>query len=145
MPFPDEWKWLNDLPDAWVAPDEIRKPTRYPDTNLAIQLLSCEFLRHEIILLVGQFITQNANYQLWLSSDPILGLGPKENAVLVEIPIGQTKIVYEAWKRLDDIRFSNEPNNVQSELRSVGQDNLETALFSAVETLADVREGRSHQ
>ena len=75
MPMPPGWEWLDDLPDEWEAPPDLQIPTPYPEVNLMIRLLSCEFLGFEVRAEIGRFVAEEALYDMWLSqtSRPWIG------------------------------------------------------------------------
>ena len=58
----------DDLPDEWQWPPEIDVPTPYPETNLAIKILSCEFIGHDVQAAVGRFVTEQALYMTGMSA-----------------------------------------------------------------------------
>jgi len=142
MPTPEGWEWLNDLPEEWRTPLDLLEPTADPDTNLVIRILSCEILGHEVRAAVGRFVTEQALFTIWFLDDVKgSGRGMKESTLLSQIPIEQTRTVYEAWKKFEGIGDLDAPNGELRERRMVTAAELATALEHAAETLTRVREG----
>lgn len=91
MPMPQGWEWLDDLPDEWEAPPDLQSPTPYPEVNLEIQLLSCEFLGFEVRAAIGRFVAEEAFYGLrFVDNVETAGWGMKKSALLREVPMEQT-------------------------------------------------------
>ncbi|WP_162906971.1 hypothetical protein [Allorhizocola rhizosphaerae] len=133
MSLPEGWEWLDDVPDEWEAPEELRRPTRFPHANLAIRMLSCEYLSHENRVLLGRFISEYSLFQMWyLDERKESGGDPKEAALLAQVPMNQTRLVYEAWKQLE--------NAEGAQLKDAAQAALADALWEAVAGLAHARE-----
>jgi len=139
---PEGWGWLEDLPDEWEAPAELGAPTPYPEVNLAIKLLSCEFLGFEVRVAIGRFVSEEALYDLWfLENLGTAGWGARQSALLREVPMEQTRIVYEAWNRLDQVGEMNAPNAELRDRRAAASTQLMAALERAVEMFIRVRQG----
>lgn len=140
MPVPPGWEWLDDLPDEWEAPSDLQSPTPYPEVNLAIQLLSCEFLRFEVRVEIGRFVTEEALYDMWfIENFKTAGWGMKKSAQLREVPMEQTRTVYEAWKAFDAVGKLQASNDVLREQRVSAMAALRVALQEAVEQFIHIR------
>ncbi|MFI7664837.1 hypothetical protein [Nocardia sp. NPDC049526] len=68
MPLDDNWNWIHDLPD-WELPEELEGPTRTTANNIAIKLLSCGFLGLDINVLIGNYISETALFNIWYSTN----------------------------------------------------------------------------
>ncbi|MFC1429147.1 hypothetical protein ACEZDB_00530 [Streptacidiphilus sp. N1-3] len=144
MARPQGWEWLDDLPDEWEAPSDLQIPTPYPEVNLAIRLLSCDFLGFEVRAAIGRFVTQEALYDIWfLENFEAAGWGMKKAAQLREVPMEQTRIVYEAWKVLDSINGLEAPNNILRERRVIAIAALKTALEESTKKFIHIRSDNS--
>jgi hypothetical protein len=60
MSMSGEWDWLADMSDEWEIPGELEEPTGFPEANMAIKILSCEILGHDVRAAVGRFVTAQA-------------------------------------------------------------------------------------
>lgn len=142
MPTPEGLEWLNELPEELETPLDLREPTENPEVNLVIKILSCEILGHEVRAAVGRFVTEQALFTIWFLDD-VKGSGRemKESALLSQIPMEQTRNVYEAWKKFESIDELVAPNEVLRERRVTTAAGLTTALEHAAEILVRVREG----
>src|SRR5262245_58287676 len=96
VPLPPGWEWLDDLPDEWEPPAELREPTPLPHTNLAIKIMSCDFISHEACAALGRFVTEHALFTMWyVRSVKHSGRWTgKQAAILADIPYEQTRVVY---------------------------------------------------
>ncbi len=140
MARPQGWEWLDELPDEWEAPSDLQSPTPYPEVNLTIQLLSCDFLGFEVRAAIGRFVTQEALYDIWFVENvEAAGWGMKRTAQLREVPMEQTRIVYEAWRALDSIRGIEAPNDVLRERRVDAIAVLKAALEEAAGQFIRIR------
>jgi hypothetical protein len=138
--MPQGWEWLDDLPDEWEAPPDLQSPTAYPEVNLVIQLLSCEFLGFEVRAAIGHFVAEEALYDMWFVENvETAGWEMKKSALLREVPMEQTRIVYEAWKALDAVGELDAPNDVLLERRVTATAALRAALQEAAERFVRIR------
>lgn len=132
----------DDLPDEWQWPPEIDVPTPYPETNLAIKILSCEFIGHDVQAAVGRFVTEQALYMIWYVRE-VKQSGfwtANETAILGNIPIEQTRRAYEAWKAFDAISGLSAPDDVLGEQRVAAAAALTRTLNNSAATLVQTRE-----
>lgn len=137
MAFPDGWEWLQEVPDEWEPPAELRTPTALPRINLPLQMLAMDILSNDSIDLVGQFISESARFNVWFATVAKgSGRTPKELAMVGQAPGNQLRKVYEAWK---DFRGAYERcrGDIQGFLGE--QKALDAALRRAVEELQEVR------
>ncbi|MFI8984653.1 hypothetical protein ACIG63_06110 [Streptomyces antimycoticus] len=134
------WEWLDDLPDEWEAPSDLQSPTPYPEVNVAIQILSCDFLGFDVRAAIGHFIAEEALYDMWFVENVEAdGWGGKKAALLREVPMEQTRIVYESWKTLDAVSEIDAPNDVVRERRVTAIAELKAALQRAAEEFERIR------
>lgn len=138
--MPRGWEWLDDLPDEWEAPPDLQSPTPYPEVNLIIQLLSCEFFGFEVRAAIGRFVAEEALYDMWFVENvETAGWEMKKSALLREVPMEQTRIVYEAWKVLDAVSELDAPSDLLLKRREMATTALTTALQEAAERFARIR------
>lgn len=98
MKTPEGWQWLDELPSAWDAPDDIKAPTRYPLTNLAIQMLSSGMLGNDIVALLGTLLAEDAKFNMW-SATAGRSSFPPEVLFARAIERGHaTGRLYDAWR-----------------------------------------------
>lgn len=144
MPVPEGEEWLDEAQEEWETPVDLQSPTRYAEANLAIKLLSCEFLGHEVRVALGRFISEYSLYTVWFHREvKRSGFSVKETTFLLGLPSEQTRIVYEAWKMLEVVDVLNAPNDVVRERRVTAAAALTAALQSAAGKLMDVRKRES--
>ncbi|MEV6595572.1 hypothetical protein AB0M36_01760 [Actinoplanes sp. NPDC051346] len=98
MTLPEGWGWLDDLPEEWVPPAEIREPTSNAALNLTIKMLASQILGNDLIELVGMLIAESARYSIWFGSEAKAKVSSnKELAVLSMLGYEQARLVYDAW------------------------------------------------
>jgi hypothetical protein len=141
MPLPEGWEWLKELAaHEWEPPDELLTPTRYPETNLAIKLLSCESLGLEECSLVGQFISEQMQFTLWYVREGEAKAGGFEQAAwLATFGDTQTRLVYDAWLKYESSRNSTGMNKEVGERVRTSRGELRDVLRKAVTALVEVR------
>ena len=122
------------MSDDWDPPDELMRPTRYPSDNLAIIMLTCETLGHDIRVLLGQFITEQSRLNIWFLEE-VKGSGKSVDETLRLTTFGdeQTRLVYEAWKGFERALGTGR------ERVAAHAEALRDALFRAVTELVEVR------
>jgi len=82
-----DFDWILELPDGWEPPDELRTPSMSIEANLAIRMLSCDYLGHEVRVLLGRFITEHSLFTLWyLREAKSSRYGLKETLMLGGLP-----------------------------------------------------------
>ncbi|MFZ3493733.1 hypothetical protein ACODT5_10995 [Streptomyces sp. 5.8] len=119
MSRPDGWEWLDEPREQWEVPDSLRGPARSTPSNLAIAMLSCDFLGHDVSALVGRFI---AEHSLLYLRPPGKGLGFREQALLSDVLTRHTRRTYEAWDRF---KTSAEQDGPSEEIRRNLESNRE--------------------
>ncbi|MDG4802940.1 hypothetical protein [Micromonospora sp. WMMD980] len=135
-----DFDWLSELPDEWKPPGELLEPSKSVEANLAIRMLSCDYLGHEVLVLLGRFIAEHSLFTLWfLKEGKALQRGLKETAILAGLPLEQTRAVYEAWRRFEEISDMQEADAILGERRRAAQEELSSALQAGVETLSLAR------
>jgi|HigsolmetaAR206D_1030411.scaffolds.fasta_scaffold01205_14 hypothetical protein len=141
-----DFDWILELPDGWEPPDELRTPSMSIEANLAIRMLSCDYLGHEVRVLLGRFITEHSLFTLWyLREAKSSRYGLKETLMLGGLPREQTRVVYEAWKRFDEISAMRAENSVIGERRRVARKELAAALQAGIANLSRVRMANPEQ
>jgi len=99
MTFPEEWAWIEDLPEAWVPPQELMLPTDNPRLNLPIQMLASSTVGNDVIELIGQFVTQGAAFSRWHGAVGNRTKEPRELAMLSLRRSEGVRNVFESWKK----------------------------------------------
>ncbi|MEV7773310.1 hypothetical protein [Kitasatospora sp. NPDC086791] len=111
----------------WIVPDSLRGPVRQVPTNLAIQMLSCELLDHEIKALLGEFIAEASRCHLRPMEAPMnFDRQARFGGVLREA----TRIVYEGW---EDFRAAIESGGRSEDVREAIQESRDS-LFSRLQS-----------
>ncbi|WP_406294603.1 hypothetical protein OG948_06735 [Embleya sp. NBC_00888] len=117
MSRPEGWEWLDEPREEWDIPDSLRGPAKLVQSNLAAAILSCDFLDHDILALVGRFITEHSLFYL----RPLAkGLSFHEQALISDVLVKHTRRTFEAWERF---RQSAEQGGPAGEMRSLMQAN----------------------
>lgn len=136
----DDFDWLSEVLDEWEPPGELLEPSRSVVANLAIRMLSCDYLGHEVLVLLGRFIAEHSLFTLWfLKEGKASQRGLKEAAILAGLPRRQTRVVYEAWRRFEEVSDMQEADAVLAERRRVAQEELSVALQAGIATLSRAR------
>ncbi|MBT3073555.1 MULTISPECIES: hypothetical protein [Streptomyces] len=135
MSRPDGWEWLDEPREQWTVPDSLRGPAASTQSNLAIAMLSCDFLGHEIVALVGRFI---AEHSLLYLRPPGKGLGFREQALLADVLTRHTRRTFEAWERF---KSSAEGDGPDEEIRrdiEASREVLKNELNSAISAFEEL-------
>ncbi|MGX1403790.1 hypothetical protein [Streptomyces ambofaciens] len=69
MSVPEDWAWLEEMPEGWPTPAEITGPTAVPVTNLVLLMLSSEMLGNDLVELIGEFIAEDARFNSWIGAE----------------------------------------------------------------------------
>ncbi|MFB8001340.1 hypothetical protein [Nocardia sp. NPDC056000] len=136
-----DWDWINDLPD-WDAPEELTKNDVPPTHNLAILLLSSNLVSNEIQALVGRYITEVANLNVWLSAGGQQRLDARAFVTLTSHVEQYTRRIYESWKELEAALNSTHdiaPEESRSRIAATSQ-SLQFTLIEAIDFMSSVRE-----
>ncbi|MFI1509028.1 hypothetical protein [Streptomyces sp. NPDC020597] len=105
-----------------------------------ILILSCDFLGFEVRAAVGAFIAEEALYDMWFVENVgSAGWEMKKSALLQEVPMEQTRMVYEVWKALEAVGELDAPDHVLLERRTVATAALTTVLQKAAERFVHIR------
>ncbi|MER5336943.1 hypothetical protein [Micromonospora sp. NPDC002717] len=135
-----DFDWLSEVPDEWEPPSELLEPSRSVEANLAIRMLSCDYLGHEVRVLLGRFIAEHSLFTLWfLKEGKTSQHGLKEAATLAGLPLEQTRAVYEAWRRFDEVSAMKEADAILGERRQAAREELSAALQAGIATLSRAR------
>lgn len=133
---------MDHVPNEWEPPVDLQIPTPYPEVNIAIKLLACDFLGFEVRVAIGRFVEEEAKYDIWFLDNAVrAGWGDGKMASLREVPMEQTRNVYDAWKRFENIDMLKLPNSELRERRVVATSDLVNALKRAADTFVRMREG----
>ncbi|MFJ8473185.1 hypothetical protein [Kitasatospora sp. NPDC094011] len=134
MNRPEGWEWLDDdRRERWDVPESLRGPAASTPVNLAVAMLSCDFLGHELCVLVGRFVTEHAQVYL---RPPGKGLTFREQSLISDVLTRHTRRTFEAWERF---RVSPEQEGPAPEVRRLVQKNREllaTELEEAIQAFA---------
>lgn len=137
MTLPEGWDWLDELPEEWDPPAEIREPTSNAALNLTIKMLASQILGNDLIELVGMLISESARYSIWFGSEAKMKVSSnKELAILSMLGYEQARLVYDAWLQYSS-SFGSSGGLVGSyeEERS----RLRDSLLNAVSKLSETR------
>lgn len=93
----DDWAWIETLPKSWRAPAELQSPTRVPEINLAIKMLSSEMIGNDIIEQLGRFLSADAAHNMWFATAGKRSRTPHELALLNVQSSEILGRIYEAW------------------------------------------------
>ena len=134
---------MDEVPDEWQPPSDLEAPTPYPETNLAIRILSCEYIGHDVTAVFGRFVTEHALFTIWFINE----VEPTEPTAQEVILLGnfqaeQTRLAYEAWKAFDRISDLGEPNETLRDRRTFASAILVEVLNNSAATLARYRQQR---
>lgn len=123
----------------WELPEELQAPVRHASSNLAIRMLSCPTIGHDVLTLLGQFITEQSLMNIWFLED-VKGSdrGLEEVLSLTEFGEKQTRLVYEAWKNYQ-ISISDERLDGKRERIVACSEALVGALENAIAALLNIR------
>jgi hypothetical protein len=95
MARPEGWEWLDEPRPRWETPEALRGPVGSVPVNLALALLSCDFLGHEIRVLVGRFVSEHSLFYLRAPGMPLTF----RDQALISDAIGLcVRRVFEAWE-----------------------------------------------
>lgn len=132
--------WLSEVPDEWEPPGELLEPSSSVEANLAIRMLSCDYLGHEVRVLLGRFIAEHSLFTLWfLREVKTVQHGLKEAAALAGLPLEQNRAVYEAWKRFEDVSAMQAAEELLGEMRQAAREGLAAALRAGIAALSRAR------
>lgn len=108
MSLPDDGAWLDDLPETWPTPEEISGPATAPTTNLVVLMLSSEMLGNDLVELVGEFIAEEARFNMWVGSEGKREISMRQLAECSLLLRECTKSIYNAWHDFSDVREAAE-------------------------------------
>ncbi|WP_327136051.1 hypothetical protein OG311_38980 (plasmid) [Streptomyces sp. NBC_01343] len=140
LSMPEGWEWLDEMPDEWHPPEELKEPSNAAEINLAIQILSCDSVSLEIRALVGRFVTEQSQFTSWFLRE-VKGSGRdlSEVALISRSPLKQTRLVFEAWKRFQEcLNAAGRDEDLFPKI-SASKNNLAGALTDAVDALVAAR------
>jgi hypothetical protein len=109
-------------------PELMRGPSGYPPTNLAILLLSCDVLDHEVCALVGRFVTECSSAYL----RPTRSMTFREQELMGEVFTRHTRRTFVAWERF---RLGLEMAAPAAEVRRVLDESREALVFELKEAV----------
>src|SRR4051794_15737731 len=123
--LPDDWKFLNEVPEEWVAPPELRVLSTSSTLNLLLQIVSSDLVGNDAIAAAGKMISSYASLNAWIPREGARRIGFEGvSRIAAEISF-VTRDVYHAWVAFREV-FEPE--------RRVGVGETErSALFLALE------------
>ncbi|MFD7631533.1 hypothetical protein ACFV7Q_36930 [Streptomyces sp. NPDC059851] len=140
MSMPEGWEWLEEMPDEWHPPEELRGPSNAAAINLAIQILACDVVSLEIQALVGRFIIEQSQFTSWFLRE-VKGAGRdlREVALISQSSLKQTRLVFEAWKALQESLNAKGRDEDLFPVIAAKKDALAGALTDAADALAEAQ------
>jgi hypothetical protein len=136
MGFSEGWEWLEDLPESWDPPMELKAPTSIPMHNLVISMISSGIIGNVHIRLLGGLTSEYAEFNLWV---PIEGKRLLSARQLLECSSALEEMVrrvYEAW---DSYRGQYEAEGARANSASMESRRLLGVLESSIAELAELR------
>ncbi|GAA3435188.1 hypothetical protein [Kutzneria kofuensis] len=130
------FEWIDEIPDGWEPPVDLLGPSQDVVANLAIKMLTCDYLGHQVLVLVGRFIAEHSLFTMWFLREGKAAVGAREALLLTLLPMEQVRIVYEAWQyfeRVPVVANSDEEAVRLGERRGQARLGLENALQSAID------------
>lgn len=138
MSSPDDWAWLEEMPEAWPTPEEIAGPTGIPTLNLVIVMLSSEMLGNDLLELAGDFVAEEARFNRWIGTDGKSRLSMRELAEHSLLLRECMKSIYTSWS---EFAKAHEEANRAAGSAEAERQLLYANLKSAVEMLRQARLG----
>ena len=128
-------------PRAWgeEPPAELLGPTRLPEINLAIKILSYDHVGHDVWIWTGRFITEHSVFNLWFL-EHVKGTGVYSVAEMLEltdVPNQLGQRVYEQWTKF--MAAGDTAAEEQGRRRAEALRGLVASLESAVATMTSYR------
>ncbi|MFE2870062.1 MULTISPECIES: hypothetical protein [unclassified Embleya] len=102
----DEFAWLDDLPEAWSVPPELKGPTRVHFVNFVIDVISSDYTSSSINESIGELLVEHARFNV---SYQIGAKGSLPEKDLMELSValeGVLKRCWEAWLKYRQIWLS---------------------------------------
>lgn len=101
--LPEDWKWLDELPETWAIPEEIRTPTRIPQHNLSIRMLSSQMIGNDVVVLLGTWLTKYAEFNMWgaTKGKGVAAVSVRDLAFRVAESRDITRRIYVAWREYE--------------------------------------------
>lgn len=126
------------------TPAELDVPTPFLEANLAIKILSCEYVGHDVVEALGRYFSEYARSSTWAARAK--WSGPMPNiAALEHIQLAQVRRAYEAWKAFEDLDRLDAPADLLGERRLAARKALAAALIESADALARTREAGGRQ
>ncbi|MDX2394979.1 hypothetical protein NJL88_33925 [Streptomyces sp. DK15] len=102
----DEFDWLDDLPEAWPVPPELKGPTRVHFVNFVIHVVSSEYTSNSINESIGELLVEHGRFNI---SYQLSAKGGLPDKALMELSValeGVLKRCWEAWLKYQQIWIS---------------------------------------
>jgi hypothetical protein len=101
--FPEEWKFLDEVPKKWEAPPELRTPPRSTTINLVLQIVSSGLAGNDVLEEAGRLLSGYASLNAWLATEGAAQLG-FEGMAKVEVEVSYiVRDVYGAWAAFTEV------------------------------------------
>lgn len=92
------WGWGRLVPPStWLIPDDIKRPTAVPTTNLFIAILASEKVGNDVVEAVGELIAEEARFNVWYATVVNGRVSPEEQAAVHARSRDIVQRVYEPW------------------------------------------------
>ncbi|QNP62499.1 hypothetical protein [Streptomyces genisteinicus] len=118
--------WIENDPDNWELPDELRMPASGIVENFAIIVLSSRFTSAAINQSVGRLITDSAEFSTWFFEE---AKGQENPLRLLQLSETSMRLLRPCWKAWKVYERAYEENS--TEFPSVEAQNLLAALDAA--------------
>lgn len=95
--LPDDWRFLEEGPEEWEAPPELRTQPRSSTINLLLQIVSSDLVANDVLEAAGHVLSNYAALNGWISKEGARDLGfAGMSRVAAEISFA-TRDIYLAW------------------------------------------------
>jgi hypothetical protein len=132
-------RWLREVRQDWEVPEELLTPATAIESNLAIRILSCDVVGHEVRVLLGHFIAEQSLFTIWFLQEVKNTSVDSEEAILMTgFGDEQTMLVYDAWKKLESAIGADAFAGQRVQVLA-GAAGLVNALEEAVRKLVGIR------
>ncbi len=95
--LPDEWKFLEQGPEEWEAPPELRTPPRSTTINILLQIVSSDLVGNDVLEVVGHVLSKYAALNGWIATEGAGELGFEGVSRLATEISFVSRDIYLAW------------------------------------------------
>ncbi|MFD7730991.1 hypothetical protein ACFV6F_11485 [Kitasatospora phosalacinea] len=92
--MPNDLDWIDEIPEDWRAPAELREPTASPFVNFAIGVLSSKHSSNGIILVISELLAEKERFSTWYLS----AKGNLSERRAVELAICSGNLLQPCWE-----------------------------------------------